>query len=245
MKLLGHVYVATQSFPENNQHLLAFGALTPETVFYTDNPILSFDQVHEGGLEIYKFCMKYNPAFSDLGLGIMTHSVKYGADSYNSLESIKPLGFTDKDIPRIADALGVSTVTANARAHNLYDLVLDYHINSKYPAVSKIVEQTKTLDKHAVASVLSKSFSVPEDKVYNNLLNLWDKYDLNLMTSFEGLAIFWKSLSSNLKEKDPVNIAKTAALLSEFYSKAESSADIFIENVINSTRFRVKQAIGS
>ena len=245
MKLLGHVYVATQSFPEKNQQLLAFGAVIPETVFYTNNPALSFDQIHEGGLEIYNFCIKYYPTFSELGLGIMTHSVKYGADSYNSLESIKPLGFTETDIPRIADALEVDIVTANTRAHNLYDLVLDYYINSKYPAISKIVEQTKTLDKHAIASVLSKSFSVPEDKIYNNLVHLWNKYDLQLMTSFEGLAIFWKSLASDFKEKDPVNVAKTATLLSDFYSKAEDRADSFIESVLNSTRLRVKQAVGS
>ncbi|EFK96257.1 hypothetical protein LDC_1715 [sediment metagenome] len=49
MKLLGHVYVAVKAFPQKNHELLAFGAILPETVFYTKNPVLTFEQIHEGG----------------------------------------------------------------------------------------------------------------------------------------------------------------------------------------------------
>lgn len=245
MKLLGHVYVAIQSYPNKNQKLLAFGALLPETVFYTKNPALTFDQIHEGGLELYNFCVKNNLEMCDLARGCMTHSVKYGADSYNSLESLQKIGFMEEDIPKIAEALEIDIIAANARAHNLYDLVIDYFIDKKYPNILKIVKQTKTLNMHEIALVLSNCYEVSEEDVYNNLMNLWNKYDLSLMGSFEGLAKFWKSLAHDLKEKDPVNIEKTAGLLSDFYNKAEPRIDDFLKDVISSTKLRVSRAIGS
>jgi hypothetical protein len=243
MKLLGHVYIAVTAFPDQNKDLLAFGALLPETVFYTKPQVLTFAQIHEGGLELYNFCKTHAPEFVDLGIGSMTHSVKYGADSYNSLESLIPLGFNDSDIPRIAEAIGVELHIAKARAHNLYDLVLDYFINKKYPHVKQVVENTKQLNIIKISQILADCYKVDGHAVYYSLTNLWKKYDLTLMETFEGLATFWKLLANDLVEKDPVDIDKTAMLLTEFYTRLEPAAEDFLNEVVSTTRAKVSEVI--
>lgn len=245
MKLLGHIHVAIESFPQRDHKLLSFGALLPETVFYTKDPALSYEQIHEGGLELYKYCRANQPEFEDLAVGCMTHSYKYGADRFNSLESLIPLGFEKSDISKVAEALMIDPKPAQARVHNLYDLVLDHYIDNKHPEVRKMVELTKDLDKTKISQLLASCYNVRQKRVYNNLTNLWDKYDLDLISSFEGLARFWRSLASDLKEKDPVDIAKTAALLSAYYDRAEPNMEEFIEKVIEHTRSHVTEAINS
>lgn len=243
MKLLGHVYVAVTAFPNNNQELLAFGALLPETVFYTKPQVLTYDQIHEGGLTLYQYCQTNYPDYADLAIGSMTHSKKYGADSFNSLESLIPLGYNKNDIPLISDALGLSNEIAQARVHNLYDLVIDYYINQKYPQIRQIVENTKNLNTIKISQILAECYKVNAHQVFESLSNLWKKYDLSLMDSFEGLATFWKLLASDLKEKDPVDIERTSILLSDFYMRLENTADEFLDEVVNKTKDSVTAAI--
>ena len=243
MKLIGHVFVAVEAFPDRNQNLLAFGSLLPETVSYTKNPALAFEQIHEGCFELYKFCKQNYPEFVDLSIGTMAHSVKFGADSYNTHEEIARLGYTQDDLPKIAEALEVSLDRAKGAAHNLYDLALDYYIYQRHPEVKGIIENTKTLDKTKIAKILAECYLASEPAINDNLDHLWDKYNLSLMESFEGLAKFWKLLVSGTKHDDPVNVPKTAALLEFFYNKLEPEAESFVEDVIESTKIRVSGAI--
>ena len=50
-------------------------------------------------------------------------------------------------------------------------------------------------------------------------------------------------MASDLKEKDPVDIEKTAELLSEFYDRLEPAAEDFIQEVTDTTRLKVSEAI--
>lgn len=246
MKLLGHVYVATKAFPELDQELLAFGALLPETVFYTKEKALTYDQIHEGGLELYKYCTNINQKyarFKDLAIGTLTHSVKYGADSFNSLDSLVALGYEESDVPKITEALGLDLKIAKARAHNLYDLALDYYINSTTPDILQLVKNTNSIDFIKISNLLGKCYKVDSNKVHNSISHLWDKYDLTLVESFEGLAQLWKSLASDLKERDPVDIAATAKLLEYFYTKSKVGANEFLEDVVSFTKNSVAKAI--
>lgn len=76
-------------------------------------------------------------------------------------------------------------------------------------------------------------------------MHLWDKYDLSLVKTVEGLALLWKSLANDLVEKDLVNIENTAELLSYFYKKVRPTADTFLAKVITSTNTRIKKALDS
>jgi len=245
MKLLGHAYVSLKSFPDLNKELVAYGSLLPETVFYTKDPELTFEQIHEGGLTLYQYCTAHYLKYTDLAVGCMTHSVKYGADSYNSLDHMARLGFTEQDIPKISTALNIPHNIAIARVHNLYDLVIDYHIHQSYPEIKNVVLNCKAIDTKEVSKVLSEAFNANEDRIHNNLSHLWDKYDLELFSTFRGLARFWKILASDLKEKDPVDIDQTSTLLNEFYIKMLPTVDDFIKEVVNSTKTKVTSAISS
>ncbi len=243
MKLLGHVYIALECFPEFNKELLAFGALLPETVFYTKRKALSYEQIHEGGLELFNYCIKSKPEYTSLALGCMSHSVIYGADKFNDRKSLEALGYSEDDIPKIADAVGLSEKLAVSRSHNLYDLALDRYIFLNYPTVLKVVESTRTLDKDKVSTVLADCYNASKSDVHDSLVHLWDKYDLSLLESYEGLAKFWKILASDLKEKDPVDIEKTAKLLEYFYTKLVPGAQVFLDTVVDSTKTRIYEVI--
>lgn len=243
MKLYGHAYVATQVLPESNQELITLGSLLPEVVFYTTNPALTFEQIHEGGLEIYKFCESDYSDFADLAIGIMTHSVRYGADSYNSIEALRAVGYEEEDIPMISHALGVTLEIAKIGAHNMYDLSLDWFILRNHPEIGSLVRRVKEMDKQPIAQLLAECFEVDQRKVLENLLQLFDKYDLTLTTSFEGLARLWQSLAQDLKERDPVNIEATAFLLNYFYVKAKATAQPFLDEVVLTTRNQLPPAL--
>lgn len=243
MKLVGHVFIAIKAFPRRNTQFLAFGSLLPETVFYTKNPALTFEQIHEGGLELYKFCKQKHLNFVDLGIGVMAHSVRFGADSYDSDDAIVRLGYVEKDIPKISEALEVDLKTAKTRAHNLYDLALDFYIYEKHPQIKKFIEETKRIDKEKIADILSECYSSSKPLIKSNLSHLWDKYDLSLMETFKGLAKFWRILAKDLPETDPVNIPKTEKLLKSFYKKVKPRAEGFIQEVIKTTRAKINEAI--
>lgn len=242
MKLVGHVYVATKAFPTRNKPLLALGSLLPEVVFYVDDPALDYDQIHEGGDKLYEFCQEAHPEYRDLAIGTMTHGYKYGVDWFNSVDNLKALGYSAKeDLPLIQKALGVGTDIAQIRAHNLYDLALDYYVRSRYPETLEHVVSASELDFSAVAGILAECYNRDYKRIKKNIEQISEIYDLKLVNSFKGLALLWKNMATNLPEKETMNIEATEALLSFFYDKLSPAAEDFLDVVVG----RVKRKVGS
>jgi len=243
MKLLGHVYVATKAFPEKDEKLLAIGAVLPEIVFYIKNPVFTYEQLHEGGIYLYKCLSQKDKKLADIALGVLTHSKKYGADGFNSLDHIKEIGYKEKDDEKISDALGIPIKFAYQRAHSLYSLAIDYYLYKNYPNLIIQIKELKNFDQRILTNALEKCYQVEKNDIFNNLQQLWNLYDLKLVGTFEGIASLWKRLAQNFVEKETMNIERTAELIEEFYKKAKPNIPKFLEKVVKETRSNVISAI--
>ena len=139
MKVLGHAWVAVKVFPTGEREKLVWGAVLPEMMFYVENNPFSYEEIHEGGDTVFKWAKATGPAWIDLGRGMITHGVKYGADFFNELDRLKQLGY-DKERDQkfdecVARALGIDLKTAKARVHNILDLALEVYLTREYPEI--------------------------------------------------------------------------------------------------------------
>jgi len=122
MNILGHAYVAVKAL-SGKKSLLITGSLLPETSPFILNNPFTWKEIHESGDKFLKFLDSHYPDKRDLALGIMAHSVKYGADKYNrDIEKwlLKDnLKLKRKLALRIVDCSSISLkVAEEARMHN-------------------------------------------------------------------------------------------------------------------------------
>lgn len=246
MKLLGHVYIAVEAFPERTEKLLAMGAVLPELVFYVKDKAFTHEELHEGGEILYKYLQSKSPDKIDLAVGILAHSNKYGADGlFNSHRHLRKIGLVKKDIQKTAEALNVSTKRAEIAVHNLYSLSLDYWLNSNKPQLLEIVKGVDLKSLKEIAPLLSDCYKKDISRVEKNLLSMWDIYDLNAVKDFRNLAKLWQKLASNANSPDKVNVEKTAKLLEEFYEKMRPNTQKFLEKAVKETGAKVEKALNS
>ena len=134
MKILGHVYVAVKALHGHNKSLLAWGSILPEIMFYSDKHPFNKDEIHEGGDKVYEFLKKVKPTWTDLALGMITHSYEYGADYFDNFPQLTLLGYfkdKDKDFEEnIAKAGNIKDLhVTQVRVHNILYLALDLYIS--------------------------------------------------------------------------------------------------------------------
>ena len=101
MKLLGHAWVAVNARPEGDRKLLMLGSVLPEIMYYTKDHPFEFEEIHEGGDKVYKYLRSKNPKWADLGLGMLAHSVKSGADKFNFDENLAILGYEKDKVDKL------------------------------------------------------------------------------------------------------------------------------------------------
>lgn len=139
MKILGHVYVALKSVPAKNKNLLVWGSILPEMTFYIEDNPFDYEEIHEGGIRVLDFLKKEKSAWTDLALGILSHSSKFGADHFDEFKQLEQLGYVrGKDAEfeqKVAEAINLTSnlPEAQIRVHNLLDLALDLYISRTYP----------------------------------------------------------------------------------------------------------------
>lgn len=206
MKLLGHGYVAINAVPQGNKKLLILGAIVPEIAYYTKSPPFTSDEIHEGGKIVYQYLVQKQPNMADFGLGMILHSVKYGADHFNLDANLALLGFDNEKIidlrKEITQVLGITEENAAWRVHNLLELAVEIGIIKDHPEfVSLFTEALGDSETRAViGNILSSCFNKPPDAVKECVEELINKAKPEYFTSSEGLARLWAELS---KEFDP------------------------------------------
>ena len=208
MNLLGHSYIAVRVFPDGNKNLLIIGSLLPESFPFVENNSLTFEEIHEGGERFWEFLSKNYPEKQDLALGMLTHSVRFGADSFNKKIERYAEPFREELLRQIVDCSGVSLKIAKARLHNFLWMGVDFWILKEFPELVKEVSQAiKSVNIEEISALLAAAFGKEREKVEKVFDFLFKKiYSPEDLTSREGLVRIWSRQVGGLPEKDKVEV---------------------------------------
>ncbi|MFV1917585.1 MAG: hypothetical protein ACC618_03865, partial [Patescibacteria group bacterium] len=210
MKLLGHTWVAVNSVPKGNRKLLILGSILPEIMYYTSNHPFVYEEIHEGGDIVYSYLKKKKLDWADLGLGMLTHSAKTGADNFNFEENLVILGYGGEKVEelreKLTEVLGITYETAKTRAHNILELAVELRIIKENPEF--VVEfNTAIADKKTrteIKKILSDSFEKDLKRVSKSVDELLNKAKPDYFLNAEGLAKLWAELSRDFDPRfDP------------------------------------------
>lgn len=245
MKLIGHAWIAVNAVPQANRKLLILGSILPEIMYYTKDHPFQFEEIHEGGERLYQYLVKEKPVWKDLGLGMATHSVKKGADKFNSEENLAILGYQAEKAEelqsRLSSILAVSYETTATRAHNILELAVELGIIKDHPDFIDEFQEAIT-DKAArekIKSVLSECYTKPKDKVGRVVEELFEKAKPEYFRSAEGLARLWKELSSAIPDPEP-DIRGLAKLINELSLCFAGRDKEFLKRSIEWTRSNIE-----
>lgn len=240
MKLLGHAWVAVNAYPRGDRQLLSLGSILPEIMYYTQNHPFKFAEIHEGGDVVYKYLMDKFPRLADLGIGMLSHSAKAGADRYNMDENLELLGYAGDEVDklrfRLTDILSISYDTAKIRAHNILELAIDLKIIQKHPEfVSEFSQAVVKRDIiKQVIKILSRCFQKPVEAVANSVNELLAKVKPVYLRDAVGLSDLWVELS---RQYDPVPDKKRLAeLLQELSTGYGDKSEVFLCECISWTK---------
>lgn len=240
MKFLGHAWVAVNARPQGNRKLLILGSILPEIMYYTKDHPFEFEEIHEGGKKVYQYLTTNKPEWSDLGLGMVAHSARWGADKYNLDENLATLGYeggkVDELRTRLTSVLRISYEAAKTRAHSILELAVELSIirdNPKFISeFNKAIADQKT--RGEIKIILADCFQKPQEAVSKSVDELLSKAKSVYFENAEGLANFWAELS---KEFDPPPKIKELAKLLEELSEGYSGKDEeFLRRCINWTK---------
>lgn len=240
MKLLGHAWVAVSAHPEGRRNLLILGSVLPEIMYYTKDHPFEFEEIHEGGDEVYKYLKSKKPDFADLGLGMLAHSVRAGADKYNLYESLSTLGYSGNKVDelrdKLSDVLGITYETAKTRAHSILELAVELRIIRENPDFITEFNQAIANKKvrRQVIEILSDCFEKSIEDVAKSVNELLNKAKPGYFKGASGLASLWVELS---KEFDPPpNKEKLARLLQDLSKSYKGRDNIFLKECIAWTK---------
>lgn len=208
---------------------LIIGALLPESCpFIADNPF-SFDEIHEGGEVILKFLQEKYPARIGLALGMLSHSVKFGADSFNPvIETLVDGGqctvsggssckTKDEVLAKIREAVGADEKTSKGLLHNFLWAGVDFWIFEKNKELIPLIQRAiMTLSIADTADMLAECFGKNKEKSRRMVETLFKKlYQPEDLFSQEGLVRTWLRQSEELKFERNINFEKTMELIKE------------------------------
>lgn len=225
MKLLGHGYIAVNSVPRGNKQLLILGSIVPEIMYYTKDHSFTFEEIHEGGNLVYGYLKQRQPDLADFGLGMISHSVKYGADKFNLDENLALLGYEGEKSEelrnQISKVLGVSYETAKVRVHNILELAVEIGIIKDNPAFVSTFGAaiTNTEFRKEASNILTCCFQKDRETVDRSVEELFTKAKPEYFTGAEGLARLWAELTREFDPPPDIDI------LSDYLDKLATSFD--------------------
>lgn len=244
MKLLGHAWVAVNAVLGGNRKLLILGSILPEIMYYTSNHPFVYEEIHEGGDIVYSCLKKKKPDWADLGLGMLAHSVKMGADNFNLDESLKILGYKGERVEKLrkklTEVLGITYEVAKIRAHNIIELAVELRIIKENPEF--VVEfNTAIADKKVrkeIKKILSSCFDKELERVSKSVDELLNKAKPDYFLNAEGLARLWAELSHDFDPHfDPKELA---VLLTQLHKDYQSRDREFIQGCVNWTKKNIE-----
>lgn len=249
MKLLGHAWVAVQAAPRRNRQLLILGSILPEITYYTTNHPFSAEEIHEGGEIVYCYLLKRKPNWADLGLGMISHSVKLGADKFNFDDNLAILGYKGKKLvefrKKLSSILKISDSIAKIRTHNILELALEINIireNSDFVIeFNQAIADKKT--RAEIKKILTDCFGKNQDDVSMSVDELFDKISPTDFKGPAGLAQLWGKLA---KDFDPTpNYKALTNLLLKISEDFSSKDKRFLKDCIDWTRGNIEREIKS
>lgn len=245
MKVLGHIYVVLEAAGKRNSPLLVWGSILPEMSPYIRSCPFTWEQIHERGEDVVKFLQKNKPELVDLGMGLMAHSVRWGADKFDSFEEIEKLGYkrgVDAEFEKdVAESAGLTDLdVAQRRVHNLLDLSLEYYIFQHHDWV--LEDLKKAFGEVAVpelakplAECFGKDPKVAEVAI-NDLKEVFVPEDL---TTVPGLARTWLRYTSGLPD-GLTDLGKTEQVIKRSCQIIAGKEEEFLHSAVEWTRENIK-----
>lgn len=236
MNILGHVYIASKVTGRVTPFLAA-GCWLPDIVPFVPQKIFTFEQIHESGDQFFKFLNQKYPQRQDLALGMVAHSVKYGADKFNrEIEDwlLKGRNELKKEIARnISSCSGVSLKVASGyRMHNyLWGGIDVYILREHFSFVEQLEKMKSEIDTEEISQLLADFFGRDNEKVKKVVDQLMEPVKKYQLTSLDGLIKIWKEALAVLPEKDQVKEGESRQLFVKIFSLFENDWPEIIEKV--------------
>jgi len=241
MNYLGHSWIALKSTNCNDSLLIA-GSHIPDLVPFVPNSVFSFDEIHESGDLLLEYLRKNHPKSTSLALGMMSHSVKYGADQFNSQidQMLKLDEATTNELGGlIADASRLSFEKGKVhRLHNFLWAGIELYLSQDKHFLKELGALNRRVNADEVSPLLSEFFNKNFKKVnqeVNYFLNKTKKISTN---EFE-LAQQWADVAAGLPEKDDVDVEKTAVLIKTIYTKFAGQWQGILNQVLSAVKANI------
>jgi len=248
MNILGHLYVASKTLNSLNPLIIA-GSEIPDFVPFIPNSTFSFEEIHESGDKFLSFLKRNHPKEIALALSMMTHSVKFGVDSFNRDIDTWLIGNKEElkreYASKIVDCSGISFDTAiKSRMHNYLWTGIDIYLLKKDKRfIEEIKKFYKDINYSQISKLLATGFRKEESTVYKEVEYFFSSIDLSNLNTIKDYVKIWKAFSSGLPERDNVNISKTENFLEEIYEEFEDKWENILNDVLNYTKKKMSDYI--
>jgi len=249
VNILGHPYIAFRVNGRVNKYLAA-GSHLPDIFPFASTTIFSFEEIHEGGERLLNYLNDNYPDKIDLAIGMIAHSVKYGADKFNPeiedwLLSEKP-DLKEELAKQIVDCSSVDIqIARKARLHNYLWAGIDlYVLKNEKVFVKNLAKAHSRLKLDEISTILSKSFLKDKGEVKTVIDSFFSPLEQSeLLLSVSGLVRIWKEVLAGLPEKDRVSEEKTIKLFNKIYYLFEDRWEEILDRVAKDVELRMKKFI--
>jgi hypothetical protein len=247
MNIIGHPYVAFKTWGKMDSYLAA-GSHLPDIFPFASVSVFKFDEIHEGGEKLLTFLRKNYPDRIGLAVGMICHSVKYGADRFNSeignwLLTGKPT--LKKSLSeKIADCSSIDFETAKtARLHNYLWTGVDlYLLKNEKKFIDDLAKAHSEINLEEISDILARAFHKNKDNVRSVVDQFFNPFKSeSLLFSVSELVKIWKRVLAGLPEKDNIDEKKTVLLFEEIYSIFEDQWKDILATTINEVRVKAKK----
>lgn len=244
MNLIGHNYIAKRVLGRHNT-LIATGCHLPDIAPFVKDSEFSFEEIHESPEKVFTYLQKNNLDYLDLALGMLTHSVKFGADKFNRDIEVWLLDNNEKLKTEIAQMIvemsGVSLeVAEGSRLHNYLWCGVDFYIIGVYPSfIADLKNAYKNVDVAKIAQILSVIFNKSKEKVQNNVQRLLSDIIKHDIKTKNGYVSFLKEFLSNLPEKDNIDVDKAVGVIHRIEMMFHNEWENIIDKVTTDTKLRI------
>lgn len=247
MNYLGHSWIALKSTNRNDSLLIA-GSHIPDLVPFVPNSVFSFDEIHESGDLFLKYLRKNHPESISLALGMMSHSVKYGADQFNPQidQMLKLDEAATNELGRsIADASHLSYKKGKVhRLHNFLWTGIELYLSKDKHFLKELDVLNRGVDTDEVSQLLSEFFGKDFKKVNQEVNYFLSKTSKVAKNRFE-LAQQWADVAAGLPEKDKVDVKKTAILIETIYTKFANQWPGLLNQVLSTVKTNMEPFLSS
>jgi len=247
MNYLGHSWIALKSTNCNDSLLIA-GSHIPDLVPFVPNSVFSFDEIHESGDLLLEYLRKNHPESTSLALGMMSHSVKYGADKFNP-QIDQMLGLdeaTTNELGRsIAEASHLSFEKGKIhRLHNFLWTGIELYLSQDKHFLKELDVLNRGVNPNEVSQLLSEFFD-KDLKEVNREVNYFLSKTKKISTNEFELAQQWADVAAGLPEKDEVNVEKTTVLIETIYTKFAGQWQGILNQVLSAVKTNMEPFLSS